>query len=295
MSRGMALWQSVPIQMGQLEIIWRQRGGRRKKAGRKPNGPRKQVSHKARPQIRQTHRGACVIARGAARLESAQPAVLRRDREVPRRRAGAVRVRIIEFSVLGNHLHLIVEADSSVALSRGMQGLTVRIAKALNRACGGAARCSPITTIRSCCARRPGWPTRSRTCSATPHTTMVAHPSTIRSRPQFMSLRAGNASSRAREGGCSCTDGGARLGCLRGSRRCYCSGPLENSARNPANTRSRAASSVRVPDSASLDRSNVGAEPRNTCFSERAHTPDARSRAARLLTPSRCSASPPAP
>jgi putative transposase len=42
-------------------------------------------------------------------------------------------LRIIEFSVLGNHLHLVVEADSSAALSRGMQGLNIRIAKALNR------------------------------------------------------------------------------------------------------------------------------------------------------------------
>jgi putative transposase len=42
-------------------------------------------------------------------------------------------LRIIEFSVLGNHAHLLVEADSNAALSRGMQGLSVRIAKALNR------------------------------------------------------------------------------------------------------------------------------------------------------------------
>lgn len=42
-------------------------------------------------------------------------------------------LRVIEFTVLGNHLHLLVEADSSVSLSRGMQGLCVRIAKALNR------------------------------------------------------------------------------------------------------------------------------------------------------------------
>jgi putative transposase len=42
-------------------------------------------------------------------------------------------VRLIEFSVLGNHLHLIVEAENSRSLSRGMQGLNIRIAKALNR------------------------------------------------------------------------------------------------------------------------------------------------------------------
>jgi putative transposase len=41
--------------------------------------------------------------------------------------------RLVRFSVMGNHLHLIVEADDSVALSRGMQGLCTRLAKALNK------------------------------------------------------------------------------------------------------------------------------------------------------------------
>ncbi len=41
--------------------------------------------------------------------------------------------RLIHFSVQGNHLHLIVEAQDERALARGMQGLGVRIAKALNR------------------------------------------------------------------------------------------------------------------------------------------------------------------
>jgi putative transposase len=41
-------------------------------------------------------------------------------------------LRLVEFSVLGDHLHLIVEADDSKALSRGMQGLCVRLAHALN-------------------------------------------------------------------------------------------------------------------------------------------------------------------
>jgi REP element-mobilizing transposase RayT len=46
---------------------------------------------------------------------------------------GRFGLRLIEFSILGNHIHLVVEADSHEALSRGMQGLNVRIAKALNR------------------------------------------------------------------------------------------------------------------------------------------------------------------
>jgi hypothetical protein len=40
----------------------------------------------------------------------------------------------MHFTVLSNHLHLVVEADSSEALSRGMQGLCIRLAKALNGA-----------------------------------------------------------------------------------------------------------------------------------------------------------------
>ena len=42
----------------------------------------------------------------------------------------------MKFSVLGNHLHLIVEADDSVALSRGMQSLGTRLARALNKLLG---------------------------------------------------------------------------------------------------------------------------------------------------------------
>jgi putative transposase len=42
--------------------------------------------------------------------------------------------RLVHFAILGNHLHLIVEADSNLMLSRGVQGLAVRISHAVNRA-----------------------------------------------------------------------------------------------------------------------------------------------------------------
>src|SRR5258708_17282128 len=48
------------------------------------------------------------------------------------RARGRFGARLVEYSVMGNHLHLIVEADHSQALARGMQGLCIRIAKALN-------------------------------------------------------------------------------------------------------------------------------------------------------------------
>jgi putative transposase len=49
---------------------------------------------------------------------------------------GRASFRMVKFSVLGNHLHLIVEADDSVALSRGMQSLGTMLAKALNKLLG---------------------------------------------------------------------------------------------------------------------------------------------------------------
>jgi REP element-mobilizing transposase RayT len=41
--------------------------------------------------------------------------------------------RVTQFSVQGDHLHLIVEASHKSALSRGMQGLAIRVARAVNR------------------------------------------------------------------------------------------------------------------------------------------------------------------
>jgi len=45
--------------------------------------------------------------------------------------------RVVHFSVQSNHLHLIVESSDKDSLSRGMQGLAVRMARAVNRALGG--------------------------------------------------------------------------------------------------------------------------------------------------------------
>ena len=38
-------------------------------------------------------------------------------------------MQLTHFAVLGNHLHLVVEAEDSGALARGMQGLGVRLAR----------------------------------------------------------------------------------------------------------------------------------------------------------------------
>jgi REP element-mobilizing transposase RayT len=43
---------------------------------------------------------------------------------------------VVEFSVMRNHVHLVIEASDREALSRGMQGLKVRITRRLNRGWG---------------------------------------------------------------------------------------------------------------------------------------------------------------
>jgi hypothetical protein len=50
--------------------------------------------------------------------------------------ASAGSFRVLHFSAQHDHLHLLVEADRGGALSRGVQGLAIRVAKAINRALG---------------------------------------------------------------------------------------------------------------------------------------------------------------
>ena len=66
-----------------------------------------------------------------------------RRRKVAAVLAGAFRAgcrrkgfRICHFSVQGNHLHLVVEADSAADLSEGMRAWTIRVARAINRVLG---------------------------------------------------------------------------------------------------------------------------------------------------------------
>jgi hypothetical protein len=113
-----------------IQLEFPTHGGRRKGAGR-PKGDR--VSHHPRPGFDRVTPSLVTlkVAPGLPSLRSSRRfAVIRRELSAAR---GLHGMRVVEFSVLGEHLHFIVEADSSVCLSRGMQGLCSRIAKALNR------------------------------------------------------------------------------------------------------------------------------------------------------------------
>jgi REP element-mobilizing transposase RayT len=61
------------------------------------------------------------------------PQVLAIVRGAFRAQRGRFKFRIVEFAVLSNHVHMIVEAKDAEELSAAMKGLLVRIAKALNK------------------------------------------------------------------------------------------------------------------------------------------------------------------
>jgi len=109
------------------------RGGKRPGAGRKPNGPKPMVSHAARPPLTPRH-PVLVTTRLCPGLPSLRNpgvrAVLLRAIRAGSDRPG---FRIVEISIQTNHLHSIAEAQDATALSRGLQGLHVRIARALNK------------------------------------------------------------------------------------------------------------------------------------------------------------------
>jgi len=115
-------------------------GGRRTGAGRKLTpGRRPGVPHRARPAHIAAYPVHVTLRSGRAvrclRAARAFPAVLRALAA-----ASHHGFRILHFSVQDDHLHLIVEADDTRALGRGLRGVTIRVARAVNRALGRRGR-----------------------------------------------------------------------------------------------------------------------------------------------------------
>jgi REP element-mobilizing transposase RayT len=107
-------------------------GGYRAGAGRKPSRE-SGASHLARPELSRHHpvHTTLRVAHGCWNLRSRRALLaLQGAFEGGRNRFG---FRLIHYSVQGNHVHLIVEASDKQSLSRGMQALTIRMARALNR------------------------------------------------------------------------------------------------------------------------------------------------------------------
>ena len=107
------------------------RGGVRAGAGRKPGTGRRLVRHREREAHSAMH-PVHVVLRSKfkpLRCQFVFPTVRKALAKATRARKD---FRITQFSVQGDHVHLIVEAGSKAALSRGMQGLAIRVARAVN-------------------------------------------------------------------------------------------------------------------------------------------------------------------
>ena len=126
----------LPIQ---LELRPRTWGGKRRGAGRKPSGRKVGVWHRARPAHNARHpvhvtlRASHVLP--SLRTELLFPAIHRGLAQASRNG-----LRVLQFSVQRDHIHLLVEAPDGRALSRGLQGLAIRIAKGVNRILGRRGR-----------------------------------------------------------------------------------------------------------------------------------------------------------
>jgi REP-associated tyrosine transposase len=118
--------QRKPVQ---LELSARTWGGKREGAGRPKTG-KKYVPHRVRPVHKKPHpvhvtlRARVSTLRDFPVFEAVAEALKKGSKRF---------FRVCEYSVQRNHIHLIVEADGTDSLSRGMQGLVARIAKAVNR------------------------------------------------------------------------------------------------------------------------------------------------------------------
>jgi len=119
--------------MRQRAFRFRTWGGARTGAGRKPKGVRAGVSHRRRPahvKCHPLHVTLHVQSGLTALREHELFLVVRRALVAGRERFG---FRLVHFSVQRDHLHLLAEAENRRALSRGVQGLSIRIARAINR------------------------------------------------------------------------------------------------------------------------------------------------------------------
>jgi REP-associated tyrosine transposase len=130
----------IKIPMRQLALRFPKKkswGGRRPGAGRPRKDAANRQAAKGMPHLpRPELKGRCPVlatwrmAHGVWNLRSTRswnriaPAIYSSAR---------TGFRVVHFAIMGNHVHLLVEASDQEQLARGMQGLGVRIAVRMNR------------------------------------------------------------------------------------------------------------------------------------------------------------------
>jgi putative transposase len=105
-------------------------GGKRVGAGRRSR--RSTSSHRARP-AHHRWQPVHVTLRARRRLPSLRKQVIFGEIRLAFARTGRSWFRLVHFSVQDDHVHLLVEANDRQSLSRGMAGVAIRLARAVNR------------------------------------------------------------------------------------------------------------------------------------------------------------------
>ncbi len=115
----------------QQQFRFRTWGGKRRRTGRKPKGLRAGVPHVARPLHVDRH-PVHITLRARRQLPSLRKQSVFLAVRGALSQASRAAFRIVHFSVQVDHVHLLVEADDKLRLSRGMSGLAIRVARAVN-------------------------------------------------------------------------------------------------------------------------------------------------------------------
>ena len=116
----------------QLSFVIRTWGGSRRGAGRKPLATRRNVPHRPR----EAHEPRCpahVTLRALPSLRSLRSRALASALQDALAASSRNGFRVLQFSIQKDHLHLITEADSAARFALGVQGLSIRLARAINR------------------------------------------------------------------------------------------------------------------------------------------------------------------
>lgn len=123
-----------------LDLRGRSWGGKRDGAGRVKSKTRRDPMHRPRPIHKERHPVHVVLRTRADVGRLRRGEVLRAVRRALKTIASRTAFRVVHMSIQHNHLHLLVEAEDKLALSRGMQALAIAAAKAINRSLGRAGK-----------------------------------------------------------------------------------------------------------------------------------------------------------
>ena len=118
--------------MKKAQLVLRLRQRRPRKRGRPKTGSAG-VSHLRRAELARSQPVHVTLRTGPGVGGMRRQRIVAAIEEAFRQARIRFGMRIVHYSIQGNHLHLIVEAENRRSLARGMQGLAIRIAKTLNR------------------------------------------------------------------------------------------------------------------------------------------------------------------